>query len=176
MNERIENQQPMNRRDSVAGGIVLIGLGALFLFGQFFNIGEIMLPLLALAFLVTGVAARRAGWFIPSGILGGLALGVASMERIGTAGSDAEAGIFLLSFALGWASISGMYWLFTRQSVRWPLIPSVVLGLIGFALFAGEKDQRLLEIAFNVFAYAWPFALILVGGAMLLRIRQQRRD
>lgn len=156
------------RRDSVVLGIVLVVMGALFLLGQVLEIGLLILPMLAGAFLTAGIVTRAAGWFVPTGIVGGIGLGVVMMER-STLGNNGEAAMFLLNFALGWASITLLARVFSGERVRWPLIPAGVLALLGLGLLAGDTGERVLELVFMVFGYAWPIALVVAGVALLLK-------
>jgi hypothetical protein len=156
------------RRDNVTGGVVLIGLGGLFLLGQLLDLGWLMLPALAAAFLIAGIVKRESGWFIPAGILGGLSLGIALIEGPWpVATGDAEGGVFMLSFAAGWASIPLLSKLFTNDSHLWALIPGAVMALIGGAVLGGSVFQQALELL----PYVWPVALI-VGGLLLLLCRR----
>lgn len=155
------------QRDRVVGGTILIGLGLLFLLGQFFNIGLLVLPILGIAFMVAGIATRKAGFFVPAGILSGIALGTFLIEGPYTivSGDEARGGVFLLSFALGWAGITLLSTLFTDEPQRWPLIPGGIMALIGAALLAGSPGLQLLQIV----GYLWPLALIAAGLAIIFR-------
>lgn len=168
MNEQMS--QDSKRRDSVVLGVVLVVVGALFLLGQVLDVGLLILPLLAVAFLVAGIVTRAAGWFVPTGIVGGIGLSVVMMER-STLSGDGEGAVFLLNFALGWASITLLARVFSGETVRWPLIPAGVLALLGGGLLAGDKGQRVLELVFTVGGYAWPIALVVAGVTMLLKTR-----
>ncbi len=59
------------KRNDLIGGILLIGLGALALIGQFVDFTETMglfvLHIIAAAFLAAGVLTRHAGFIIPGG-------------------------------------------------------------------------------------------------------------
>ncbi len=154
----------------LAGPLLLIGLGALFLLEQVFDFGWLVLPVLAASFLTLGIATRQAGWLIPGGILGGLSLGIALTEapyRVVGADSEARGGLFLLAFALGWASIYLLSKLFTREPQTWALIPGGIMAVIGLAVLADEPGLQLLRLLGTL----WPVGLIAAGVYLLFRER-----
>jgi hypothetical protein len=160
------------RHKQLAGPLVLIGLGALFLLQQVFDFGWLVLPVLAASFLTLGIATRQAGWLIPGGILGGLSLGIALTEgpyRVVGAGSEAKAGLFLLAFALGWVSIYLLSKLFTRDPQTWALIPGGIMAVIGLAVLADEPGLQLLRLLGTL----WPVGLIAAGVYLLYRERRR---
>jgi hypothetical protein len=152
-------------------GIVLVSVGLVLFAGQIFDLGLWILPALAVGFIAAGIATRQAGWFIPGGILSGIALGGGLAEAKLVSG-DAEGGIFLLSFALGWVSIHLLSQLFTRTAQRWALIPAGIMAIIGGAVLLGERGERLLALVFGGLNIALPLALI-IGGIYLVRRRNQ---
>ncbi len=156
----------------LAGPLLLIGLGALFLLEQVFGFGWLVLPVLAASFLTLGIATRQAGWLIPGGILGGLSLGIALTDgpfRVAGAGSEARGGLFLLAFALGWASISLLSKLFTREPQTWALIPGGIMALIGLAVLADQPGLQVLRVLGTL----WPVGLIAAGVYLLYRSRNR---
>lgn len=158
------------RHKELAGPLLLIGLGSLFLLGQVFDFGWLMLPLLAATFLALGIATRQAGWLIPGGILGGISLGIALTEgpyRVVGEGSEAKGGLFLLSFALGWVSVYLLSKLFTREPQAWALIPGGIMAIIGLAVLADEPGLQLLRLLGTL----WPVGLIAAGVYLLFRER-----
>ena len=160
------------RHKQLAGPLLLIGLGALFLLEQVFDFGWLVLPVLAASFLTLGIATRQAGWLIPGGILGGLSLGIALTEgpyRVAGAGSEARGGLFLLAFALGWASISLLSKLFTREPQTWALIPGGIMAVIGLAVLANEPGLQILRLL----GILWPVGLIAAGVYLLVRRRSR---
>jgi hypothetical protein len=173
MSHEEEMQQTgSNSRDALVGGVVLIGLGALFLLAQLVDVGSMVLPILSTVFIAAGVISRSAGWFIPGGILGGIALGSTANDLIALP-EDSEGGLFLLFFALGWVSITVLSRLFTRENHNWALIPAGIMALIGSAVLAGDVGRNVLGLTFSVANYIWPLALIGVGSYL---IWQQRRS
>ena len=78
-------------------------------------------------------------------------------------GENAEGGVFLLSFALGWFSITILSALFTKETHWWAAIPGVIMALVGGAVMMGGVALQTLEVVGDF----WPLALI-AGGAYLL--------
>jgi len=168
MNEQTSN----NERNTLVGGLVLIALGVILFLGKFVDIGWLVLPVLSVGFLAAGVITREAGWFIPSGILGGISGGIYLIEsaQLVPDNSDAEGGLFMLAFAAGWFSIVLLTKLFSREPQWWALIPGSIMTLIGAAVLGVGLAGNLLQ----VLNYAWP--LVLVGAGLLIvrkRIKQQ---
>ncbi len=165
------------KRNDLIGGILLIGLGALALIGQFVDFTETMgllvLPIIAAAFLAAGVLTRHAGFIIPGGILGGLGLGayLVAGPAINVNG-DAEGGVFFLGFAAGWALITLLTAVFTKETHWWPLIPGGIMALLGGSLLFGGMFQNTLEIVGKL----WPAALILGGFYIIFKGYQHNQE
>jgi hypothetical protein len=164
-----------------AGGIALIAIGGLLLLTQLTNAtwtGLLIFPALALIFLTWGIAQRNAGPMIPAGIFIGLSLGTWLVtgewftSGLADINSEDEAGVFLLAFAVGWASITLLSALFTRQIHWWPLIPGGFMAVIGGAILVGGSDLQALVWL----GYAWPLAMIALGILLLLRVAGGRRE
>ena len=158
-------------RDRVVLAVMLIAIGLLVFISQIVdlpNIEWLILPGLALIFLLWGLITREVGLLIPGGILAGIGLGVYLMT--GPYASQLEenqAGIFLLAFSAGWALIS-LLSIVSKQGFQWwPLIPGAIIGLVGLALMRGGAAMQLLEII----GYAWPLVLVAIGVYLLLRRR-----
>jgi hypothetical protein len=160
---------PRPTRNLLVGGIALILIGALTLVGQVFNLeslGLLVLPTLALIFLVWGLLTRTAGLLVPGGILGGVGLGAILIEQSWAPMSETvQGGIFLLCFAGGWALITLLSRFVGPKVVWWPLIPGGILAAIGGLLLAGDVGLEALE----GLRYAWPIALIIIGLYLILR-------
>lgn len=184
--------QPTNNRDKMTWGVLLIALGILFLVGRFFSLDSFVLPIIAIVLIGAGIVTRHAGPMIPGGILTGISLGTWAMNLPMVTG-DAEGGVFLLSFALGWYSIILLTALFTKEAQWWPLIPAGIMGGIGAGVFAmnaypwgnnAEGGVFLLSFALGWFSITALSALFtkethwwaaipgtimaLVGGAVLM--------
>lgn len=166
-------QEQSNSMNTLVGGMVLIGLGSLFLLAQFLEVGLLVLPILAIVFIAAGILARSSGWFIPGGILAGIALG-STVTQLASLPEDAEGGVFLLCFALGWVSITVLTKLFTQEDQRWALIPALIMALIGGAVLAGEAGRTMLGITFSIANYIWPVILIGIGLYLIVRHRRNR--
>lgn len=152
-------------------GIMLILIGLLVFASMITdlpNMQWLVLPGLALIFLLWGLLTHEFGLLIPGGVLAGIALGTYLIQGpFADRPENLEGGIFLLTFSLGWLLIS-LLSLLTKQGFQWwPLIPGSILGLIGAALLAGGAAASVLE----VFGYAWPLVLVAVGIGLLLRRR-----
>lgn len=158
-------------RDRVILAVMLIAIGLLAFLSQVIdlpNVGWLILPGLAVIFLLWGLLTREVGLLIPGGILAGLGLGVYLI--VGPYAGQIEenqGGIFLLAFSAGWALIS-LFSLFSKQGFQWwPLIPGAIIALVGVAVMRGGLAMQLLQIL----GYAWPLALVAVGVYLLLRKR-----
>jgi len=159
---------------SVFAGLVLILVGVLALFrnwlpfdpAQFFT--TYLSLILGLAFIAVGLYTREAGWLIPGGILTGLAAGFAFLigPLSGYVGDEAGAGVFMLGLAGGFALITILTVLFTREHFWWALIPAAVLALVGLAVGYGGVFWR----ALTWLQWLWPVTLIVLGGLILWRM------
>jgi hypothetical protein len=167
-NTFISVDSPRTKR--LFAGIALIGIGALLLVAQFIEahwLSLLILPALGAIFLLWGLIARNPGLLVPGGILSGIGLGayltsgpyVAATERV-------QGGVFMLAFAAGWALIVVASLAIGRRQ-WWPLIPGVIMALIGVALLGGEFGLQILEWAGKL----WPLILIGIGLSILLRRR-----
>ncbi len=163
---------------SLIAGLILVLVGVLALFrnwlpfdlAQFFT--TYLFLILGLAFIVAGIYTREAGWLIPGGILTGLAAGFAFLigPLAGYVSDEAGAGVFLLGLAGGFALITVLTLLFTREHFWWALIPAAVLALVGLAVGYGGAFWR----ALMWLQWVWPVALILLGGLILWRVRNPK--
>lgn len=144
--------------------LILVALGALLLLGQLFDMGTLILPVLAIGFGAAGIAQREAGWFIPAGILAGISLGT-GLSNSTLVGSDdgSRGGTFMFAFALGWTLIPLLSRLFTHERNDWAFIPAGIMALVGLAAI-GVTPVRVVLNSLNVL---WPLALIAVGGYLL---------
>lgn len=163
------SEKSVEKRNRVVGGIALIVLGLLALAAQFVEmewLGLFILPALSVIFLVWGLMTRESGLFIPAGILGGLGIGTLLVAGpfAGVEG-DAQGGIFMLAFALGWALIPVLSTLFTSEKHLWALIPGGIMALIGIGLLFGGMAFTILEFL----GIVWPVFLILGGLYLIFR-------
>lgn len=147
-----------------SGAALLIFLGAYFLLIQVVDLGFLTLPILGGSFLAWGILARSAGLLIPGGVLSGIGLGIYLTDGPpNLATGDAEGGVFLLSFALGWFLIWALSVLFTSDRLWWALIPAGVMATIGGAVLGGGIWLQALELVGTL----WPLGLI-AGGVLVL--------
>ena len=151
-------------RNRTAGGIVLIAVGLLLLAGQIIRLDNLFLPALAVIFILASIAQRNPGLMVPGGILMGIGVGSFLTENVFFAMAEpARGGLFLVSLAGGFALITVLSSMFTKQSQVWALFPATIIGLIGGALLIGGSAVNVVTFLGQV----WPVFLIL-GGLMLL--------
>ena len=160
------------KRNDVVGGILLVGFGLMALLGQFVDfsdtLGMMILPVIAAVFLIAGIFTRNAGFIIPGGIIGGIALGTLLITGpFSQVGGDVEGGIFMLSFAAGWALITVLTAVFTQKPQWWPLIPGGIMAVIGTGILFGGVFMTVLAFVGKI----WPVFLILGGVALLWQSR-----
>lgn len=158
-------------RDRVILAVMLIIIGLLTFISQIVDVPSIellILPGLALIFLIWGLLTREIGLIIPGGILAGVALGVYLIAGpFADLAEEDMAGVFMLAFSLGWALIALLSPLTKQKFQWWPLIPGAIIGLVGLALVRGGAALQVLEII----GYAWPLVLVAIGAYLLLRRR-----
>lgn len=82
-------------------------------------------------------------------------------------GETAEPGVFLLAFGAGFASITLLSALVTREAQWWALWPGSILGIIGASLILGGFALDVLSFIGRF----WPVGLIAAGLYVLLRRR-----
>ena len=147
-------------------GLILIGLGAIFLLDRLVpDIGAYLPLLVGLGFFVAFLATRAYGFLIPAGIVSGVGAGIV-LQR-----SYPEGGIFLLALGTGFVAIWLIGSLFRlREQHWWPLIPGGILITIGLVDLADEGGQlaELLDIG-------WPLLLVAVGLLVIIRALAERR-
>lgn len=164
MSAQTTSTNSSRRSGGIVAGAILIAVGLLTLVSQIPGVdtGFYFLPVLSLIFFAAGFASRNVGLLIPGGIVMGVGVG-AYLTELPLSGA-AEGGVFMLSLAGGFALIT-LAALFLRKVMVWPLIPAAFIALFGVALLGGEVGLAALKLA----QYIWPVALILVGGALILR-------
>ncbi|NUQ38891.1 MAG: hypothetical protein HUU23_14060 [Caldilineales bacterium] len=169
MNTNLPTPTPSPARNNGIVGIALVAIGALALISQLTdlqNIGMLVLPILALIFLAWGMITRTFGLIIPGGILAGIGGAALLIENM-TLTESTQGGVFLLTFAAGWALITLLSPL-TREGLQlWPLIPGSIMAVIGGLLLAGDAGEQIL----NLIGLTWPAILIGVGLYILFKKR-----
>ncbi len=159
------------RKDAISTGIVFVVIGAALLIAQAVELGSVLFLLIAAVMLMLGVIRRSEGWFIPGGILAGLGVGVLLVEESNLAFTFDEGAVFLLALAVGFALITALTALFVQKRVLWPLIPAVLLALVGGGIMAGGMALQVLEFVGRY----WPIGFILVGLYVIGRAAMSRR-
>ncbi len=150
-------------------GAILILVGGFLLISQLVdipNFGDLFLPALGAIFLLWGIFSRNSGLLIPGGILTGIGAGSYLMDVLPASG-DGEGGIFLVSLGGGFALITLLSMVFTRDRHLWALIPGGILAVIGGAILIGGQALQALEFAGKY----WPVILIVVGLYVIFKRR-----
>lgn len=116
--------------------------------------------------IVAGVALIAIGLIIPGGILGGLGLGLFTMVGpLSSLFADLQPGVFMFSFAAGWALITLLSPITSDRVHWWPLIPGAVIGMVGLFLLGGRFTWAVMQLM----GYGWALILIGIGAYLLLR-------
>src|SRR3954451_228771 len=92
------------RMSRLVPGLILVGLGVLFLLAQFFPIGEWLLLVLGLAFLASYFVTRRDGLLWPARGLTGIGTAILISGRLHLDG-PLQAAAILLGLSAGFFSI-----------------------------------------------------------------------
>jgi hypothetical protein len=160
--------QAQDVRGRWVAGVALVVIGLVSLLTNIIDspsLGMLIVPTLGLVFTLWGIVVRQVGLLIPGGILSGIGLGIYLVDGPFSALSgDAEAGVFLLAFALGWGLIT-LLSAFVERIHWWPLIPGGILALIGGALLQGGLALEILAWVGKL----WPLGLIAFGLYLVLR-------
>lgn len=159
------------KQNDWTGGLVLVGIGIYSLLNNYVNLSgfeHLFILGLGVLFLLLGCALHKNAALIPGGILTGIGAGIALTNGSSARFANDSDGVFLLTFAAGWALIFVTSKLFGTQTLRWPLIPATILGLIGGALAFGGIFDTLLQLIGNV----WQVGLIILGIIMIIEHRK----
>lgn len=170
--ENVDLKKESAGQHSPAAGWLLIAIGSGFLLFRLLDWMGLFPLVLGLGMLVLGGVTHKAGWIIPGGILGGIGLGIVTIENnlFGLPDHPAEGGGFLLAFALGWFLITLLTGLFTDETHWWALIPGSVMACLGGLVLAGERGEYVLKLA----GEAWPLVLVVIGAGLLLNWYRKR--
>jgi putative adhesin len=154
------------QRGGVVGGLILIAVGVVVLFGSWFpGRGAWLFLGLGVAFLVARVMTGRPGYAVPAGILLGFGSFIWFTET-GMLSGSAAGGTFFIFLGLGFLAA---YAIAARPASAWPVFPGV--ALIGFGVFIQAATLGAPLGQFWWVADYWPLALVLVGGWLLVRNR-----
>ncbi len=157
----------------LVAGLILIGLGLVFLLGMAFPIGNWVLIILGLGFLVAYLVTRLDGLLWPAGILTGLGLGVWAGLALRWDGMMQGAAI-LLGLAGGFIAIYVIDRLYTPPSPVGALWAALGTGIAG-TLLAATSLGVLSESFWKLAGYAWPTILIAIGALLLFRSLSRRQ-
>lgn len=167
----------MNKKQNdLAGGFILISMGLIALLSQlelfsgFDSYTTYFMAGLGGLFLLWGILTRQAGLLIPGGIISGIGWGIVFVTGAPQLSSDAEGGIFMLTFAAGWALITLLTAVLTPKPHYWALIPGGIMALIGGSLLFGGALMTALEWL----GKGWPIILILLGAHVLLNNKKSK--
>lgn len=160
-------------RRGLVPGLVLIGLGILMLLGQFVHLGGgVFLVGLGLVFLILYAGTRSYHFLIPGCILVGLGVPIAFGEANLVQGEQ-YGGWIVAGLGLGFCAIWVIDKLFTRVSSWWPLVPGVILLLIGSGIVLtaqGLLSPQVLSLLENW----WPVILVAIGAWILFEQLRRR--
>lgn len=140
----------------------LLGLAALVAWGELAPAsadewgGSLFLGTLGAGFWAVYLRSRENWWsIIPGGVLITLAL-VAGLSPV--SGGAAVSAVLFLGLALTFAGLAAVPT--DEGRMRWPIIPAVVLGVLGVLMGLGAE---------GALDYVWP--VVLVGGGLYLILR-----
>ena len=152
-------------------GPALIVLGSALLITRLVSFGGLELPFLSAVLIIIGLWRRESAWFIPGGLLAGVGLGHYLTESPFAAalGDDASGGVFLLSFALGWACVFVLSKRFGDTPNTWALIPALAMGMISALLLSAGIGKWILD----ALSYLWPLGLVALGAYLVLRTQHR---
>jgi hypothetical protein len=154
----------------IVAGIILVLFGLASLLQRWLEIGNIIVLLLGLGFLIWGSISHKSGLIIPGGVLSGIGLGILALQGPWHFPVVDQNGIFLLCFALGWFLITLLTALFSCTQA-WALIPGGVMALVGGGLLVTNGTIRGMDL--NL---VYALVLILVGLALLVFRGRPNKD
>jgi hypothetical protein len=152
----------MQRNEQWVGGAVLITIGIALLAGQLLgNSGQFVLLGIGIVLLVLFVISRSPGTLIGGGIVTGLGAGV--LVAANTQGDIAGSAV-LFGLGLGFIGV----WLVgtlmrVPETAIWPLIPGVILVLVGTIVLAGSETADTIGILLPVVLIGFGVVVVLVG-------------
>ena len=153
-----------DRQKFIAGVVlVLFGLG-FYLMQRLDAIGdEVIMLIIGAAFLVAYFYQKAYGLLIPACILLGLGSGNLLQDRFPQWADDG----IQLGLGLGFLAIYLIAKLYQRESHWWPLIPGIVLILIGV-----PRTAKIMRFLLD----NWPLILVAIGLVILIGAFRLRSD
>jgi hypothetical protein len=145
MEPNSENKTTHRHNSRIVAGVILVLFGAATLLQRWLDIGNYIVLLLGLGFLIWGSVSHRTGLIIPGGVLSGIGLGIFAMQGPWQIPVADQNGIFLLCFALGWFLITLLTALFTCTQ-WWALIPGGIMALIGGSILVTNGAIRWMDL------------------------------
>ncbi|HET9900479.1 MAG TPA: hypothetical protein VFR46_05370 [Actinomycetes bacterium] len=168
MTTSVDTKRAAERRDRAFLAATLVAWGALMLADRVWpDVGIDKVTLLALGLFVYlwGCVGRTLGPLVTGSLMTGIGVGVALAANAPDSRSAmTQGGLFVLSFAGGWALLALTSAVIAVPEQRWAWIPTAGLAAIGTALLIGSTGQVFLDIV----AWAVPLALIVGGLGYLL--------
>ncbi len=145
------------KRNSIILGVILIVLGIVLMAAKLLQdeSDAAILLLIGAAFLAWYFQNRAYGLLIPSCIFLGLGLGRVLASTLDVAGGMEEIGL-----GAGFCAIYVIDLVLHRKASWWPLIPGVVLLVVGIT--------ELSEAFEDFFAIGWPLIIVVIGAVVLL--------
>ena len=160
-----QKRVPRSDPGGLVAGLVIAGIGLIFLAGQLEpDIGRYVTLFIGLALLAVFVVRREYGFLVPGSILTGVGIGIVLDSA---ASGEAESGVMMLAIAGGFLGIwviGSIYRL--PQNHWWPLIPGGILTLIGLVQLTQTDVAGALRL--------WPVILIVLGAFVLAKAITRR--
>lgn len=160
----VEAKRASESRDRAFLAATLVLWGALMLADRLWQevgIDRVTVLVLGLLVYVWGCVARSLGPLVTGSLMTGAGMGVALVTNTpDSSGATTPGGVFVLSFAAGWALIALSSTILAVPAQRWAWIPAAVLAAIGTVLLLGSSGQVVLDVV------AWAVPLTLIAGGL----------
>ena len=152
-------------RDRIVLAVILIIVGLGGIASQALegrpDVGGWVVLLIGLTFLGAYVYSRKYGFLVPGGIMSGLGVGIILQQSLMVSGEQ-SGGLVVLGLGLGFVAIWAIGSLLKAAGHHpWPLVPGVILSIVGGALLIGGQAVALLDY--------WGIGVIILGVILLWR-------